>query len=78
MRTPQTRNRAAEEREPGWARKEKHGKMTELNQVRNEKIKTRTELDEFIESALKPNNFPDLPQMTYQRKGWLSFEEFLA
>ena len=44
--------------------------------VNNEKIKNRTELEKFIMSKAKPDNFPELPQMAYQRKGWKSFEEF--
>lgn len=43
----------------------------------NEKIKSKIDLEGFIESAVKPNDFPKLPQMTYQRKGWVSFEDFL-
>jgi hypothetical protein len=44
----------------------------------NEKIKSRNDLEKFVESVLKPNDFPELPQMAYQRKGWVSFEKFLA
>jgi hypothetical protein len=46
--------------------------------VSNKNINSEKKLFEFIGSIKKPNNFPEHPQMTYQRKGWKSLEEFLA
>jgi hypothetical protein len=46
--------------------------------IAKEKIKSRNDLEKFVEGGVKPPNFPELPQMAYQRKGWVSFEEFLA
>ena len=46
--------------------------------VSNKNINSEKKLFEFIGSIKKPNNFPEHPQMTYQRKGWESLEEFLA
>ena len=46
--------------------------------VARENLTSKDELIKFIESALKPDKFPELPQITYQRKGWISFEEFLV
>jgi hypothetical protein len=45
--------------------------------LKKEKIKTEKGLGEFIQSDKKPDNFPDFPQMVYQRKGWVSLEQFL-
>ena len=46
--------------------------------VSRENLTSKDELIKFIESALKPDKFPEFPQMTYQRKGWISYEEFLV
>lgn len=45
--------------------------------LRKENIKTEKALDQFIDSDKKPDNFPDFPQIVYQRKGWVSIEQFL-
>lgn len=44
--------------------------------IKSEKINTREALTKFTQSDKKPENFPQYPQMTYQRKGWESFEKF--
>ncbi len=46
--------------------------------VSTKKINSEKKLIEFIGSIKKPNDFPEHPEMTYQRKGWKSLEEFLA
>ena len=45
--------------------------------LKKENIKTEKALGEFIGSDKKPDNFPDFPQIVYQRKGWVSVEQFL-
>ena len=45
--------------------------------VKANNISNKAQLDKFISSDLKPENFPDLPNMVYQRKGWVSFDQFL-
>lgn len=46
--------------------------------VSTKKINSEQKLAEFIGSIKKPSDFPEHPEMTYQRKGWKSLEEFLA
>ncbi len=46
--------------------------------VSDKNINSEKKLFDFIGSIKKPKNFPDYPEMTYQRKGWKSLEEFLA
>ena len=46
--------------------------------VSTKKINSEQKLAEFIGSIKKPSDFPEHPEMTYQRKGWRSLEEFLA
>ena len=45
--------------------------------VKTEKIGSEKALEAFINSKKKPTDFPEHPQMTYQRKGWESLEKFL-
>ena len=52
-----------------------YNKAKELLKLEN--ITTKKQLDQFIKSDKKPENFPEFPQMVYQRKGWVSIEQFL-
>lgn len=45
--------------------------------VKINNISNRNLLDKFLLSDLKPENFPDFPNMIYQRKGWIGFDQFL-
>lgn len=45
--------------------------------LKENNIKTLDQLGVFLNSVNKPDTFPKYPQMAYQRKGWISFEEFL-
>ena len=45
--------------------------------IKENKIKSESSLEKFVTSNAKPEKFPDHPQMTYQRKGWVSFDEFI-
>ena len=45
--------------------------------VKENKINSESALEKFVTSKVKPDKFPDHPQMAYQRKGWLSFDEFV-
>ncbi len=46
--------------------------------IKSKKINSEKKLSEFIKSDEKPKNFPEYPQMVYQRKGWETMEKFLA
>ncbi|MDC1188806.1 hypothetical protein N8089_03335, partial [Flavobacteriales bacterium] len=47
-----------------------------LSVVKTNNISNKAELNKFLASPVKPDNFPNFPNMVYQRKGWVSFDQF--
>ena len=47
-----------------------------LSVVKTNNISNKAELNKFLASPVKPDNFPNFPDMVYQRKGWVSFDQF--
>ena len=45
--------------------------------VKTHNLSNKAQLDKFLSSDVKPDNFPEFPNMVYQRKGWVNFDQFL-
>mgnify|MGYP000232548375 FL=1 len=47
-----------------------------LSVVKTNNISNKAELNKFLASPVKPDNFSNFPNIVYQRKGWVSFDQF--